>query len=129
MIIIDENEAVRQALVSRLQQTGELEVVGSTGSSKEGLLQIEAQRPNIVLLEIKRSDGAGLETCRHIARNHSDTIIIVLTSYDDEQERQAAYMAGAARYLLKDIDSAQLVREILSAHMPCDNNSSPATLT
>jgi DNA-binding NarL/FixJ family response regulator len=99
-------------LVSRLQQTGELEVVGSTGSSEEGLLQVDALSPNVVLLETKRSDGVGLETCRSIAHSHPDTTIIVLTSYVDEEERQAAYMAGAARYVLKDIDSAQLLREI-----------------
>ena len=118
LLIIDEHRAVRQALVSRLQQTGKLEVVGSTASSEEGLLQVEALRPNIVLLETKRSDGTGLETCRRIARSHPDTVVIVLTSYDDETERQAAYMAGATRYLLKDIDSTQLVCEILNSESP-----------
>jgi two-component system response regulator DevR len=124
LIIIDEHEAVRQALVSRLQQTGELEVVGSTGSTREGLLQVEALRPNIVLLEIKRSDGTGLDTCRRIARNHPQTSIIVLTSYDDEVERQAAYMAGATSYLLKDIDSTQLLSEIRSSHPAPRGNGS-----
>jgi two-component system, NarL family, response regulator DevR len=118
LLIIDEHESVRQALVSRLQQTGEVEVIGSTGSSKEGVLQVDALRPNIVLLETKRSDGTGLETCRRIARSHPDVTVIVLTSYDDEDERQAAYMAGAAHYILKEIDSDQLVREILGSKSP-----------
>jgi two-component system response regulator DevR len=124
LLIIDEHRAVRQALVSRLQQTGKLEVVGSTGSSEEGLLQVEALRPNIVLLETKRSDGTGLETCRRIARSHPDTVVFVLTSYDDEDERQAAYMAGATRYLLKDIDSTRLVYEILNSEVPLSGNGS-----
>jgi DNA-binding NarL/FixJ family response regulator len=72
LLIIDEHRAVRQALVSRLQQTGKLEVVGSTGSAEEGLLQVEALRPSIVLLETKRSDGTGLETCRHHLQSPSD---------------------------------------------------------
>jgi len=116
LLIIDEHQAVRQALVSRLQQTGELEVVGSTGSSEEGLLQVDALSPSIVLLETKRSDGTGLETCRRIARSHPDTTVIVLTSYADEEERQAAFMAGAASYVLKDIGSAQLLREIQDSY-------------
>jgi two-component system response regulator DevR len=122
LLIIDEHRAVRQALVSRLQQTGELEVVGSTGSTEEGILQVEALRPNIVLLETKRSDGTGLETCRQIARSNPDTSVIVLTSYEDEDERQAAFMAGATHYLLKDIDSAQLLCEILRAATPSSSN-------
>lgn len=116
LLIIDEHRAVRQALVSRLQQTGKMEVVGSTGSTQEGLLQVEALHPNIVLLETKRSDGTGLETCRRIVRTHPDTAVIVLTSYEDEDERQAAFMAGATRYLLKDIDSTRLVCEILKSN-------------
>lgn len=123
LLIIDEHEAVRRALVSRLQQTGELDVVGSTGSSEEGLWQVDVLRPNVVLLETKRSDGAGLEMCRRIVRSHPDTTVIVLTSYDDEDERQAAYMAGAARYILKDIDSAHLLREILNSNPPPDKNA------
>ena len=124
LLIIDEHRAVRQALVSRLQQTGKLEVVGSTGSAEEGLLQVEALRPSIVLLETKRSDGSGLETCRRIARSHPHTTVIVLTSYEDEDERQAAYMAGATRYLLKDIDSSRLVYEILNSKSTPRNNGS-----
>ena len=124
LLIIDEHRAVRQALVSRLQQTGKLEVVGSTGSAEEGLLQVEALRPSIVLLETKRSDGTGLETCRRIARSHPHTTVIVLTSYEDEDERQAAYMAGATRYLLKDIDSSRLVTEILNSKSTPHNNGS-----
>ena len=124
LLIIDEHRAVRQALVSRLQQTGKLEVVGSTGSAEEGLLQVEALRPSIVLLETKRSDGTGLETCRRIARSHPQTTVIVLTSYEDENERQAAFMAGATRYLLKDIDSSRLVYEILNSKSTPRNNGS-----
>jgi DNA-binding NarL/FixJ family response regulator len=124
LLIIDEHRAVRQALVSRLQQTGKLEVVGSTGSAEEGLLQVEALRPSIVLLETKRSDGTGLETCRRIARSHPHTTVIVLTSYEDEDERQAAFMAGATRYLLKDIDSSRLVYEILNSKPTPRNNGS-----
>ena len=83
-----------------------------------------AQRPNIVLIETKRSDGTGVETCRRIARVHPDTTIIVLTSYEDEKERQAAYKAGAARYILKDIDSTQLLRTILRSRSSLPKNRS-----
>jgi DNA-binding NarL/FixJ family response regulator len=125
LVIIDEHKDVRQALVSRLQKTGELQVVGSTGSTEEGLLQVEALHPDIVLLETKRSDGTGLETCRRIARNHPESTIIVLTSYEDEEERQEAFMAGAARYMLKDLDSTQLLRTILCSYSsPRKNDSS-----
>ena len=122
LLIIDEHEAVRKALVSRLQQTGQMQVVGSTSSWEEGILQIQTLHPHVVLLETKRSDGAGLETCRRIARNHPETAIVVLTSYEDEKERQEAFMAGATGYILKDIDSAELLQEILN----CCPNERPA---
>ena len=115
LVIIDEHEVVRKALVSHLQQTNQIKVVGSTSSYKEGILQIQTLHPDIVLLETKRSDGAGLETCRQIVRSHPEIAIVVLTSYQDDKERQEAFMAGATRYILKDIDSAELLQEILTS--------------
>jgi len=112
LMIIDDHDAVRRALESRLRQIPGIEVVGCTGSREEGIHQALLLRPDVVLLETKRSDGAGLEICRRIARGAPETAVIVLTSYEDEQERHQAFLAGARRYVLKDIDSAQLLREI-----------------
>ena len=114
LLIIDDRETVRQALEARLRHAPEIELVGSTGSSEEGVRAALDLAPDIVLLEIKMADGKGLDTCRRITQANPSTAVIVLTSYVDEDERQAAFQAGASSYVLKDIDSQRLIRAIES---------------
>jgi DNA-binding NarL/FixJ family response regulator len=112
LLIIDDHEDVREALASRLDARPDIDVIGCTGSWKTGLRQTLELQPEVVLLETKRMDGEGLGALRRLHDQCSRTDVIILTSYPDAEERAAARSAGAARYLLKDIDTAQLVSEI-----------------
>jgi two-component system response regulator DevR len=110
LLIIDDRESVCQAFEARLSKAPEIELVGSTGSSQQGIQLVSEKQPDVVLLEVKIADGSGLETCRQIVAN--GTSVIILTSYVDEAERQAAFEAGASRYVLKNIDLERLVKAI-----------------
>jgi two-component system response regulator DevR len=112
LLIIDDRETVRQALEDRLSQAPEIELVGSVGSTEEGLRAVHAFLPDVVLLEIKMADGSGVDACRRITEAAPLANVIVLTSFMDEAERQAAFQAGASSYVLKDIDSQRLIRAI-----------------
>jgi DNA-binding NarL/FixJ family response regulator len=114
LLIIDDRATVRQALEDRLSQAPEIELVGSAGSTEEGLQAVRGLSPDVVLLEIKMADGSGLDACRRIREAAPLANVIVLTSYMDEAERQAAFQAGASSYVLKDIDSQRLIRAIES---------------
>ena len=112
LLVIDDRETVRQALEARLSHAPVIELVGSTGSSEQGVQAALELEPDIVLLEIKMADGRGLDTCRQITQANPSTAVIILTSYIDEDERQAAFQAGASSYVLKDIDSQRLISAI-----------------
>ena len=116
LLIIDDRDTVRQALEERLGHAPEIELVVSAGSTAEGLQAVRALSPDVVLLEIKLADGSGLDTCRRILEVAPSARVVILTSYMDEAERQAAFQAGAASYVLKDIDSQRLTRAIESIH-------------
>ena len=113
LFIIDDRESVRQALVRRLSRVPDIQVVGSAAASQDGIVQVQAAHPDVVLLEPKLGDGQGLATLRAIRAAHPSTRVIALTSYLDEFEREAALRLGAERYLLKDIDSQKLADAIL----------------
>ncbi len=112
LLIIDDHDAVREALEARLDNAAGLEVVCCTGCWETGLQQTVELQPDIVLLETKRTDGQGLEALRSLTEQCPHTNVIVLTSYLDTEERVQAHRMGAAHYLLKDIDTPQLVRKI-----------------
>jgi len=110
--IIDEHDSVRSALADRLDQAAGLTVLGHSGDAGQVLNDIREDEPDVVLVEVKRSDGLGLEIMRQIAALSKPPQLVVLTSYPTEWEEKAANRAGATSYLLKDIDSKELIRRI-----------------
>lgn len=116
--IIDEHETVRSVLAERLNRAGQLEVIGHAGDANQALADVRHSRPDVVLLEVKRSDGLGLELVRQVAGLSTAPIVAVLTSYPSNWEQQAATRAGASLYMLKEIDTEELIRCItdLSPH-------------
>lgn len=112
VFIIDEHESVRRALAQRLSRSGSFEIIGHTDEVTDVVEQITKNAPDIVLVEIKRSDGMGIEILRQIADLPDAPKIVVLTSYPSAWEEKAARRAGASSYLLKDIDSEELIRHI-----------------
>jgi DNA-binding NarL/FixJ family response regulator len=118
LLIIDEHDTVREALEARLDADAGLEVVGCTGCWRAGLQEAERLKPDVVLLETKRADGEGLEALRCLTARCPSASVVVLTSYHDADEESEAIAMGAARYVLKDIDTPQLVREIQAVTRP-----------
>ena len=118
LFIIDDHDAVREALETRLGATDQVEIVGCTGCWETGLQEAVSLKPDVVLLETKRADGQGLEALRCLTEQCLHTSVVVLTSYPDAEEQTEARRMGAVRYVLKDIDTPRLVREIQAAVRP-----------
>jgi DNA-binding NarL/FixJ family response regulator len=112
LYIVDEHDSVRSALADRLNRASELIVLGHSGDAKQVLRDIRAGEPDVVLVEVKRSDGLGLEIVRQIAALPEPPHLVILTSYPTEWEEEAASRAGAKSYLLKDLDTEELIRHI-----------------
>jgi DNA-binding NarL/FixJ family response regulator len=118
LFIIEKNSKVRQALEARLSSSSRIEVVGTARGAAEGVRRYAELEPNIILLDAKTAGRPKdvAEVVSDLAQQGSS--IIVLTSYSYEAEREAALDSGAAQYLLKDIDSEALIREIESIGKP-----------
>lgn len=110
--IVDEHAVVREALAARLGQSNALEIIGHSGDPREVLPIVQSSKPDVVLVETKRSDGLGLEILRRVAALPCSPRVAVLTTYPTPWERDASRRAGAIAYLLKDIDSEELIRQI-----------------
>ena len=114
VLIIDEHLVVRRALAARLSAFGHIDVVATAGDFHHGQKLAHDLHPDVILLELKgarelQSDPVG-EMIGALSVSHAG--IIVLTSYADAEEREAALKAGARRYLLKQIDTVRLLEEI-----------------
>lgn len=91
------------------------DVVGDTDSAQEATELILALRPDVAILNGRLPDGTGVEVCRNVRSHTSAVQCLILTSYDDDQARSAAVLAGAAGYVVKEIHSTDLVDKIRRA--------------
>ena len=112
LLIIDEHKAVRNALRMRLETSSNLEVVAAYRSAAEWT--IHQNEIDVVLLGLKSGGQRPLTTIiQDIEKFHqADTAVIILASLADDVEKELVLQAGARRYLLKDINSKQLIAEI-----------------
>jgi DNA-binding NarL/FixJ family response regulator len=112
VLIVDDHAVVRQGLRTFLELHDDIEVVGEAGDGEQALTAVARLAPDVVLMDLvmPRLDGvSAIERLREIA---PATRIIVLTSFLDEDKVLPAVRAGAAGYLLKDVQPAELVRAI-----------------
>ncbi len=112
VFLLDDHEIVRRGLRELLSLEPDIEVVGESGSAEEAIRRIPALRPHVAILDARLPDGSGIEVCRQVRALDPGIAGLILTSYDDEQALTAAVLAGAAGYLLKDIQGTDLVATI-----------------
>ncbi len=109
MFLLDDHEVVRRGLADLLSASGDIEVVGESGSAQEAARRIPALRPDVAILDARLPDGNGIDVCRDIRAVDSSIKGLILTSYEDDEALFAAIMAGASGYVLKQIRGTDLV--------------------
>ncbi|MCW3844680.1 response regulator transcription factor [Micromonospora yasonensis] len=109
VFLLDDHEVVRRGLADLLTSSGDIEVVGESGSAQEAARRIPALHPDVAILDARLPDGNGIDVCRDIRAVDSSIKGLILTSYEDDEALFAAIMAGAAGYVLKQIRGTDLV--------------------
>jgi two-component system, NarL family, response regulator DevR len=107
--LLDDHEVVRRGVRDLLEDSGEVTVVGESGSAMEASRRIPALRPDVAILDARLPDGSGIDVCREIRSVDPGIHALILTSYDDDEALFAAIMAGAAGYVLKQVSGTDLV--------------------
>jgi two-component system response regulator DevR len=110
--LLDDHEVVREGLRTLLESTGEIEVVGESGSAEEAAARIPALHPHVALLDGRLPDGSGIDVAREIRSIDPSIASLILTSFDDDEALFAAIMAGASGYILKDVRGNDLIAAV-----------------
>jgi two-component system, NarL family, response regulator LiaR len=116
VLIADDHPVVRHGLRAFLQLQEDLDIVGEAGDGLEAVAQVKKLRPDVVLLDLVMPRLDGIEAIRHIREARSSTKIIVLTTFADDEKVFPAVKAGAAGYLLKDVEPRDLAEAIRTVH-------------
>ena len=112
LLLVDDHEVVRVGLRTVLHNCQGITVVGEAGSNAGAVQAVKRLKPDIVLMDVRLPDGSGVEASRDIFAGHPATRIIFLTSYMNDDSARTAVLAGAHGFVVKNIDSARLIRSI-----------------
>jgi len=115
IVLADDHPVVREGIRGMLQGYDDIEVVGQAGSGPEAVSLVAALAPDLVLMDLRMPGGDGVEATRAIVAAHPATRVVVLTTYETDQDILRAIEAGASGYLLKDIAPAELARSVRAA--------------
>lgn len=120
LIVEDEPEFLRRFSQTVLGDP-ELSLIGTAGTARAAITLIEAQSPDVVLLDLGLPDRDGVDVIRAAVQGPRPCEVLVVTMFDDDQHVLASIEAGAAGYLLKDALPASIVasiRELRSGGSP-----------
>jgi len=117
VLIADDHAIVREGLrtILELESQG-LRVIGEAASGREAVERTRELQPDIVLMDVRMSDMDGVAATRRILEENTQTRVIILTNYDDDEYLFEAIRAGAAGYLLKDVSPQDLAQAIATVH-------------
>ena len=114
IVLVDDHEVVRLGLKVLLEQSDHFEVVGEANNAKEAVEIAGKFRPDIVLMDIRLPGASGIEACEEITQLYPEVRVVMLTSYAEDEMLFSAIRAGASGYLLKQINSDDLIRSLES---------------
>jgi len=116
ILIVDDHPVIRAGLRSMLGTQAELEVVGSAASGEEALSKLSQTQPDVLLLDLRMHGMSGVETLLALRRGAHDARVIILTSFETDEDIYRAVQAGAQGYLLKDTSLKEMVEAIRTVH-------------
>jgi len=109
VFLLDDHELVRRGLTALLNAEPDIEVVGEAGTAAQARTRIRATRPDVAILDVRLPDGSGIDVCRDVRSEHPDVRCLILTGYDDDEAINAAVLAGASGYVIKDVRGSGLL--------------------
>ncbi len=112
VVLADDHAVVRQGIRDFLEESGEIRIVGEASTGEEAWRLVEAERPDVVILDVRMPEASGLEVTRRIRQRWPNMGVLILSAYDDDPFVMAALQAGANGYVLKTASAAELVAAV-----------------
>jgi DNA-binding NarL/FixJ family response regulator len=112
ILLVDDQSLIRQGLRALLELEPDLEIVGEAENGHSAIALVETLHPDVVLLDIRMPLMDGVAVTKEIGQRFSQTKVLVLTTFDDDEYVSQALRYGAKGYLLKDMPSEELAAAI-----------------
>lgn len=112
VVIVEDQTIVRRGIISLLNLTHDIRVIGEAVNGEEALLEIASKQPDVVLMDIRLPKRSGLEVLQALGQQAASPPTILLTTFDDDLLFLQGVRAGAKGFLLKDVSEERLAEGI-----------------
>jgi len=112
VLVVDDQAIVRDGLVTVLSLVSDLEVVAEASDGAEAIAMVDADAPDVVLMDLRMPNVDGPTATERIVRDHPDVAVLVLTTFADDDSIVRALRAGARGYLTKDAGRTEIATAI-----------------
>lgn len=132
VLIADDHAVIRSGLSQLVSAIDDVQLVGTAENGQEAIELCARSAPDVVLMDLEMPLVDGIEATRQIKVTHPEIAVVVLTSFSDRDRILRALDAGAAGYLLKDVEPDDLARAIQAAaagDVPLDPKAARALLS
>ena len=116
VLVVDDHAVVREGLRTFLELQEGIEVAGEAADGREAVRIAAELRPDVILMDLVMPRLDGVAAMRELRRRLPSSRVIVLTSFAGDDRLLPAIQAGAAGYLLKDVEPRELARAVRAAH-------------
>ena len=116
LLVVDDHPVVRGGLVALLGTVDDMKVVAEAGDGREAFEQYRLHQPDVTLMDLRLRTVGGVEAIQLIRAKWPVARVIVLTTFDGDEDIYKAIQAGAKAYLLKGMSVEELISTIRSVH-------------
>ena len=116
VLVVEDHNVVRQGIVAILNQQKDISVVAEAKNGIEAIALYQKHQPNITLMDLRMPQMEGLEAINNIRETSPQARIIILTTYDTDEDIYRGLQAGARGYLLKDTTAEELATAVRQVH-------------
>src|SRR5882757_10951197 len=116
VMLVDDHPAFRKGMAALIESEPDLRVVAETGDGSQALEIYRQKKPDVVLMDLRLPGLGGVEAIIAIRKEFPDARVIVLTTFDRDEDIFRAIQSGAKSYLLKDTPEDELAAAIRAVH-------------
>lgn len=116
VLVADDHPVVRKGLIALIEHEPDLVVVGEASNGREAMLRFEELAPDVLLMDLRMPEMEGADAVTAIREGHPDAKVIILTTFDGDEDIYRALRAGAKGYLLKDAPPSELIGAVRAVH-------------